>query len=238
MDAPEESKDEQHFELKRKFRESALTLSSACDSSVGWVASQTLLGTFWNNQDVVSGQPTLYVCHACGSIIHPGFRGTTLRVARSKKSEVTQTLRRREQRRKRKAAISKQKRDSNVPRSVDSIRKEGTTLVMLEDDPCLIDRHHLVITCGRCRSSVRCKGLKREESNSRGLSGTESPSNLAQRKEIASSLKSTSDFVALPPVPAEPANPLQVQTGKRKVKKKKTSPPKSNLMNFLNSLND
>lgn len=243
MDSPEERKDENHFELRRQYRESALTLSSACDSSVGWAASQSLLDTFWDDQEVLSGQPisqpTLYACQRCGFVLHPGFLGTTVRV-RNKKSEVNRSRRRREQRRKRKAAIAKQKqkRDSNIPRSIASLQKGGTTLVIMEDDPFVVcDRHHLVITCGRCRFSVRCKGLKREVLKSKSFSTTGSASTSAQMKETAPELKSASEFVALPPVSTKLANPV-MPTGQRKKKKKQKTPPKSNLMNFLNSLND
>mmetsp|Transcript_20555 Transcript_20555/g.50442 ORF Transcript_20555/g.50442 Transcript_20555/m.50442 type:complete len:243 (+) Transcript_20555:53-781(+) len=242
MDAPQESKDEKHFELRRQYRESALKLSSTCDAYVGWATAQCLLDRIWDDQKVESGVPIGYGCQACGFILHPGYLGTTLRLARGKKkSEVNRTHRRREQRRKRKAAIAKekQKKASNAPKSIDPLPKTGTNLVILKDDSSVVfDRHHLVITCGRCKSSVRCKGLKRETPNSKSLSAAVTVRNEIQKKEAAPTLTPTSDFVALPPVASKPTNPLIQADQQRKKKKKKKAPPKSNLMNFLNSLND
>jgi len=238
MDAPEETRDKQYQELRRKFRDTALHLSSACDSSVGWETAQRILEHIWDVPNTESGQPILYACQACGFVLHPGFLGTTLRLARSKRSDVSRTRRRREQRRKRKESIAKQKqkKDSSAQKNIDSLPKIDNKVVILEDDPCVVfDRHHLVITCGRCRSSVRCKGLKREASNSRSLPAIETSWNFAQKKQTATPINPTSDFVKLPPFAEKPANTL-IQTDQRK--KKKKAPPKSNLLNFLNSLND
>lgn len=240
MDEPQDSKDEKHFELRRQYRESALKLSSACDESVGWSTTQCLLDRFWDDHSVESGQPIVFGCQVCGFILHPGYLGTTLRLARNKKnSEVNRTHRRREQRRLRKAAVAKEKlkKVPNAYRSADALPKTGTRLVILTDDSSAVfDRHHLVITCGRCRSSVRCKGLKRETTSSKSLSGTANSRNLVQKKEAVSTLKPNSDFVKLPPVASKPMNLLKQMDQQKK--KKKKAPPKSNLMNFLNSLND
>lgn len=242
MDESQDSKDEKHFELRRQYRESALKLSSACDEFVGWVTTQCLLDRIWDDHLVESGQPVMFGCQLCGFVLHPGYLGTTLRLARNKNnSKVNRTHRRREQRRLRKAAVSKEKlkKVSNAHKSVDALPKTGTQLVILTDDSSVVfDRHYLVITCGRCRSSVRCKGLKRETPNPKSLSAAANSRNLVQKKESASTLKPNSDIVTLPPVASKPTNLLKQMDQQRKNKKKKKAPTKSNLMNFLNSLND
>ena len=241
MDAPQERQDERHLELRRQYRESALKLSSMCDASVGLATAQCMLDRMWDNHTAEPRQPIMYGCKACGFILHPGYLGTTIRLASSKKSEVNRTHRRRDQRLKRKVAIAKQKqkKGSNVPKSIDSLPKTGTKLVVLKDDASVVfDRHHLVITCGRCRSSVRCKGLKRDPPSSKGLSATGTSRDAVQKEEAAPTMTPNSDFVALPP-DASKLTHLLIQTDQqRKKKQKKKVPPKSNLMNFLNSLND
>lgn len=282
---------EQYRELRRKFRDDALNLSSACDSLVGWEASQRLLGSIWDGDDdepktkAADGAPPdraiLYACQTCGFVLHPGFLGTTLRLASCRRNKkrgdavVSRTRRRREQRRKRRASVAKQKqkKDSNSQKNIDSLPQMGAKVLILEDDPRVaFDRHHLTITCGRCRCSVRCKGLKKDErggvapsayrqyrNSSSGNNGR--PSAIAVEKTWRNSARRegkaeartapvtgpTSDFVKLPSASSlfaenklgNDAPPIiQAADQRKKKKKKKALPPKSNLMNFLNSLND
>ena len=115
-----------------------------------------------------------YLCRECGAILHPGWKGTTLRVQGSSSSlnkNQRHTLRRRRQRKRWQQALTQQKQASKKP-SLGSKNQHNlldTTanqirMVVLESAPklsVLLDRHSLVITCGSCQTKVRLPGLKR-----------------------------------------------------------------------------
>jgi hypothetical protein len=245
MDGSSLSQDERSDPLSvltRQYRESVLRLTSTCDESVSWQTSQCFLDKLWeDNEKAHCQQAVIYGCQTCGSLIHPGYMSTGLHVTRGKKASQSRTLRRREQRKQRKEALAQQKQASDVNRRKDSqALKAGIKMLLLEDDRSVTrDRHHLVIKCGRCRSTVRCKGIKREAPEPKpppqamqanAQSKTEKDNKSWNPKD------GESDFVKLP----APANPLLslLQQKERRKKKKEKPPPKTNLMSFLNTLND
>lgn len=224
--------------LTRQYRESLLRLAATCDERISWQTSQHVLDKLWDdNENDHSDQTILYGCQSCGCLIHPGYMGTGLRVARGNKDSKSRTVRRREQKKRRKEALVEQKQpsDSNRPKvsPADHLRVK---LLLLEDQHnAILDRHHLLIRCGRCRLAVRCKGLKREQSPAKSMQANMK----SKRKQdgMPSASKMESNFVKLPAV-LTPAPTLLEQNHSKKKKKKKKEPPKSSLMSFLNSLND
>jgi hypothetical protein len=244
MDGSNLSQDERSGPLSvltHQYRESVLRLTSTCDESVSWQTSQYFLDKLWeDNEKSHCQQAVIYGCQTCGSLIHPGYMSTGLYVTRGKKASQSRTLRRREQRKQRKGALAQQKQASDANRRKDSQAvKASFKMLLLEDDrSAVLDRHHLVIRCGRCRSTVRCKGVKREAPEAK-------PPPESMRANVQSKTEKDnkswtpkdgeSDFVKLPAL-ANPVPSLLHQ--KERKKKKKQPPPKSNLMSFLNSLND
>eukprot|EP00980_Cylindrotheca_fusiformis_P017162 scaffold5281_cov127-Cylindrotheca_fusiformis.AAC.11 len=220
--------------LTRQYRESVLQLGTTCDERTSWQTSQFILDKLWkDNEKDDKNQTITYGCQSCGSLIHPGYIGTGLRVTRGKKHSRSRTVRRREQRKRRKEALQEEKEAKSSNRRIDSQDDQPRTkMLLLEDDRrSVLDRHHLLIKCGRCRLAVCCKGIRREALKAK----TPSPSIHTNEWKPENDVES--DFVKLPSI-STPAPTLLEQNEGKKRKKKKKAPPKSNLMSFLNSLND
>ena len=266
----------------REYHRKVMDLASSPSntSSLAWNCVQHILDQMWEgeagNKDkdfpkatTKECQPKIvYACQVCGHMIHPGWNGTSLRVERSP-SLKSKTLRRRQQRKRKKMARSnvRDAKDRNRPKrqhktSQDEIDASSAykepSCVLLQDDPNLIlDRHHLTLRCGQCRSTVRLKGLKPDKSK-----GTARPTKISfsskdvghkRRENSAAQLRKDEkgpaasntdsiDFLQLPlavKLSAKNSAPLTIPPGRKKKQKKKADPKKGNqLLGFLNSLND
>lgn len=177
-----------------EYRQTVLRLAHKYSSSkIAWDVSQDVLDKLWDTSAVAphdgrraqagSGAKLdtviAYICQGCGARLHPGWRGTTLRVQRPGKSPTVsskKTAKRRALRKRHKAALAAERDRShqhhqnnrrNLP-SVDTPAAAAapkTKLVILKDDPSALgplDRNRLVLTCGRCRHKTYLKGLRRD----------------------------------------------------------------------------
>ena len=175
-------------------------------TNVAWDVSQHVLDRVWESESsertskpsnraysssgsAAAAAIAHYSCQACGYQLHPGWKGTTLRVKRcnQKRSPAKKkTLKRRELRKRKKAALARERNNANVVRHKDHRRNNNNNLAsnnnynnspnnpettkgrlhLLRDEvdlgPSILDRNHLVLTCGRCGDRTRLKGLKRE----------------------------------------------------------------------------
>jgi len=134
-----------------------------------------------NNNHNQGNTTTTYACQACGYVLYPGWKGTTLRVQRPKPCsslKSRRTIRRRLLRKRKQAALAQDRKakDEKRPRrnSSSSGKPNGddtaaaattksSSVVLLRDDPETnpLDRNRLVLTCGRCGDKTYLKGLKR-----------------------------------------------------------------------------
>jgi hypothetical protein len=193
---------------------------------------------------------TVHVCHDCGSALHPGWKGTMLRVQRCSSltlSKRRRTLRRRRQRTRRKQALAKQKEAKKLQSLEHSTKQKSASdvrLVVLKeslDDYLSLDRHHLVVTCGACQGKVRLKGLKKQRQEPARPQQVAKPFRnvpkstqlIAEKNYLAP--RYDLEFVPLPKVsPSLIPPPL----GMKPKKKLKNKPPAGKLFDFLSSLND
>lgn len=264
-------------ELTREYHQNILRLTHEFSGSeIAWNVSQHVLDQLWENQASFSAPSEkrssssaviAYACQACGYQLYPGWEGTTLRVKQPNKAlspSAKKTLRRRELRKRKKAAQTEamkgRGRNSNSrSKGIDQANTASeVTICLLRDDPGIrpLDRNRLVLTCGRCGNKTLCKGLRR------ATDVKTAPLEL-QHKPVAASRPSkgslTGEFERLPSLSRKPppqssfgesvtqkpsfktTTPLEQKLGKKKKKKpKKTLNTKKggNLMNFLSSLND
>lgn len=214
---------------------------------------------------------TSQACQGCGFHLHPGWRGTSIRVRRPPKASslsANRTLRRREQRKRRRAARAE---DMNVKETSRGRRTPVSTtdgsnptdekqFAILYDSRsiCRLDRNLLVLTCGRCHEKTYLKGLRREIRDPSGTHSKPAPQSSVAAKARADASGTGSlgeNFEPLPkhrrkPPPreslhaSESSAPLSLLEQKlaRKKKKKPTSissnEKSGNLLLFLSSLNN
>ena len=255
----------------RRFRYDALELCQASRTEVSWCAAQHLLDQCWNaeNDSEVKSYATaiVYVCPDCGVDLHPGWEGTSLRVARFPAVQSERTRRRRLQRKQRRLLLSRQKqaKDTNKDKLASAKLKESDSLVvermiLREDSDLVFDRHHLILSCGRCHSKTPLKGLKRESPPTKQsiqrkqlaqgrTMGVKQVDKKPVEDTIDDSMNSPSDFLQLPP-PSKPSAstsgkstakvpPLFLQNSKKSKKNKRGGEnKKGQLLSFLSSLND
>jgi hypothetical protein len=210
----------------------------------------------------------IYLCPQCGAWLHPGWQGSTMRVARLPHDTANhRTKRRRIQRQKRRAMLMQSKK----AKEFNGNKPTGSTVkvekVLLRDDSDLfLDRHHLMIRCGRCDAKIRIKGLKRESPPTKQMIQQtqleKGAVNLRRNdKKLLSSYPpppshsvsnslGDGDFLQLPPGPSKATTkatntllskhtPLHLRNPKKSKNKPKGSGGKdSKLLNFLSSLND
>jgi ferredoxin-like protein FixX len=214
-----------------------------CPESASWhVAQQVLNHLDQEADDSTKSSRVVHVCQDCGAVLQPGYKGTTLSVQRSSSLTSTQrrTLKRRRQRQLKRQAFLKQQ----AAKKVQSLQKEEPTVAcsvaILKENPkdsLVLDRHHLVVACGVCRSKVRLKGLKRQRPAKAAMVEKRVYNKSVPKKTAAALPSNNLEFVPLPILPTPTL--LQQQLGKQK-KKKKNPPPtkKGKMMDFLSSLND
>jgi hypothetical protein len=164
-------------------------------------------------------------------------------------------MRRRQQRKTKQIVLSLQKqakkhsplqRRNQQGSAIDQANKEEEPprMQLLQGDSILLDRHHLVMRCGRCQAKVCLKGVKRESQTSKKAAIRQTKDNSQMRTKTnpkkaqaaATAPTDSMDFVQLPPTAAPPP-PLYIPQGRKK-KKKIKAPPPNKLLNFLSSLND
>lgn len=261
-------------ELTHEFHETVLRLTHEFSGSeIAWNVSQHVLDQLWENE-VSSSPPSnngsstaviAHGCQACGHQLHPGLKGTTIRVKRPNKVSslsAKKTLRRRELRKRKKAARAEAMKAKRGGRrsNKDKGTGDGGALCLLRDDPGVgpLDRNRLVLTCGRCGDKTLCKGLKRD-AHVQPKTMHSNPHRKAQAS-LSSKTSSLDEFERLPKLSKKPPpkpspgkiatqklssskmTPLEQKLALSKKKKKKPKPSQSkkggNLMNFLSSLND
>jgi hypothetical protein len=203
----------------------------------------------------------VFSCQECGYLLHPGWNGTTLRVQRARKAAATRTMRRRQQRQTKQLALSQQKQAKNHITPLQRRKQQGSTIdqankeeeepprlqLLQGDASVLLDRHHLVMRCGRCQAKVCLKGVRRESQTSqkaairqtKDYSQMRTKTNPKKAQAAATAPADSMDFVQLPPTvaPPPPPPPLFIPQGRKK-KKKGKAPPPNKLLHFLSSLND
>lgn len=265
-------------ELTREYQLTVLRLAHEFSGSdIAWNVSQHVLDQLWENEvsSPTSSAPSnnssstaviAHGCQACGHQLHPGWKGTTLRVKRPNKvSSISskKTLRRRELRKRKKAARAEAMKSKKSGRRFNDKGKstaEGGTLCLLRDDPAIgpLDHNRLVLTCGRCGDKTLCKGLKRETQVQPKIMHSNPPRK--PRASFSSKFAALDEFERLPKISKKPPpqlsrgktatqklssskmTPLEQKLALSKKKKRKPKPSQSkkggNLMNFLSSLND
>ena len=173
----------------------SLAESSNTDTEIPWQVTQHVLDRVWcttsspNNDASTSTTVTdvddtvVYACQGCGYLLHPGWKGTNLRVKRSHNGSAS--MRRRKQRKRRRVARAEEMKAQDIRnnrrRSFVANTNKNTSsgdsattaelqhrLVLLQDDEsCTTDRpvvrNHLVLTCGRCRDKTHLKGLLQQQ---------------------------------------------------------------------------
>lgn len=175
------------FDLTNNYRWKVLNLSETSPTEIAWLTSQHMLDQLWqtSHRDKSSDISTAttppknntsklvhYACQECGFLLHPGWRGTRIRSSGREdlnSQSVRKTMRRREQRKRQQAARTKQMKAKvgSVSQPSSSSSKQTTTagdksrtLLLLESSPKinLLDRNHLVLSCGRCHAKYYLKG--------------------------------------------------------------------------------
>lgn len=186
-------------QLTDAYHQTILGLTESSNTKVAWDVSQHVLDRLWmssatsgsaeENERLSSANPataaafhkcTVHACQACGYRLHPGWRGTSLRVKRPNKPSspsAKRTIRRREQRKQRKAARDKEMKakdqngrrrsslsSSAVAKTTGDVIETNQRMVVLRDDPSIgrLERSRLVLSCGRCQDNTYLKGLRRE----------------------------------------------------------------------------
>lgn len=244
------------------YRLDVLQLCQDSHTKESWEVSQHFLDKCWVEGDGSSNsESVIYLCPECGAYLHPGWEGTSLRVARYTDIHAHRTRQRRRQRNKRRMMTLQQKKAKELAKQGSS-KSTAFVKVVLRDDPDLLfDRHHFRLRCGRCATIIRLQGLKRElpptkqaiqqkqQSNKGDVRVTRHDQRSSDPRSLrleASPTTSDGDFLVLPPAPPKPqsknhphSNPSSwgLQNPKRGKKKEKVV-GKSKLLNFLSSLND
>jgi len=135
--------------LTNKYHQITLGLAETSNNEIAWEVSQQVLDRLWiaglggeasvatSSSAVVKSivldatatapsaaaidfEDTVYACQACGYLLHPGWRGTYLRVKRPKpflSISTKKTVRRREQRRRKRIARAEEMKANNKNRS-------------------------------------------------------------------------------------------------------------------------
>jgi len=135
--------------LTNKYHQITLGLAETSNNEIAWEVSQQVLDRLWiaglcgeasvatSSSAVVKSivldatatapsaaaidfEDTVYACQACGYLLHPGWRGTYLRVKRPKpflSVSTKKTVRRREQRRRKRMARAEEMKANNKNRS-------------------------------------------------------------------------------------------------------------------------
>lgn len=216
--------------LTDAYHQTVLGLTEESVTEVAWDVSQHTLGQLWDNNctaaadKVVRNNPNtmraatyvsnesaaegnVYCCKGCGFRLHPGWRGSNIRVQRRTarhSASTKRTIRRREQRKQRKAARSAERKATEynnerrtlVPTSR-IVPAANDRLIVLCDDSrvCRLDRNILVITCGRCGDKTYIKGLRRDsngleennvQSTPRSLASLQAKIKAHQDRDVAS----------------------------------------------------
>jgi hypothetical protein len=246
--------------LTASYHQTILGLAESTCHSIAWDVSQEILDRRWEVPSQETTNISVHICQSCGSPVCPGWKGTNLRVERP--SPATRTVRRREQRKRRRAILAEQfkakdhkRRPQNTASSSWS-SLDTSTAGILRDDPDVgrLDRNHLVLTCGRCRCKTYLKGLRREvHPASTSAETTDRLVTAVEKKRKIQNHSLGDDFISLPkkePIrltsavgnkPNSSLSLLEQKLGRKKKKKTNggVSKPKSgNLMSFLSSLND
>jgi len=213
-----------------------------------WVSSATSstnaneTSSFANNGQssaTATDENIVYACQGCGYILHPGWKGTKLRVKRPNKDG--KTIRRREQRKRRRKSCAEETRakdnfryqhrhtsssgpnDGNAVVNTNSSNKSTSykthhqRLVLLQDDERSLVRNHLVLTCGRCQDKIYLNGFRREQQMKTNLNATIIP--ISSTTSTITKMGNLADnFEPLPPSSATAVRPVSYG-------KKKPSPP-------------
>lgn len=263
--------------LTKQYRHGVLQLCQGSNTRESWTTTQYLLEKCWTempNSQNSDNPRTVHLCPQCGAWLHPGWQGSTLRVARfPARSATHRTRQRRIQRKKRRALLlqSKKAKEFNTNKHTrtgpQALVSPVEQVLLRNDSDLFLDRHHLVIRCGRCDAKIRIKGLKREVPPTKqsiqqaqvGKGGTSvqrhdgrplSMTPPASSIQVPNSL-GDGDFLELPPGPSKATTltnpsaalsktpPLHLRNPKKDKKKAKVGGGKdSKLLNFLSSLND
>jgi hypothetical protein len=286
----------------QSYRQEILDLARQSNTEIAWTVSKHVLDMLWSLQQT-RGQNLVmtnsasscgvsyyyYGCQYCGSILHPGYGGSHIRAKNPKKLKMDvaqdgtaasrKTLKRREQRKKQRAARNKQAQPKKLINSANDSKSAPRTsenrLILLDDatDVNRMIETHLVLTCGRCHGKTVLKGPKKlsggnekkqttpKQPSGKGnirkdFSRTLGQSNNSRKRKSFEDAKTTAtgklddSFVSLPPAKINDFSTKaslslieQRLASKKKKKKSKTDTRalaggKSNLMNFLSSLND
>jgi hypothetical protein len=172
--------------LTHEYHQTVLRLAHEfSNTNVAWDVSQHILNKLWDDSSSPPSSESstiAHVCKSCGYRLHPGWKGTSLRVKRPDCPflvTVKKNIRRREQRKRRKAARAEEmkardhRRNNSGSRNHDATGTSTSTdsatanqrWLFLRDDPVIgiLDRNVLVLTCGRCCDKTNLKGLPREQ---------------------------------------------------------------------------
>jgi hypothetical protein len=171
-----------------------LAETSNTDTEIPWQVTQHVLDRVWSTSSNIDASSfatitdvddtVVYACQGCGYFLHPGWKGTNLRVKRSNNG--SSSNRRRQQRKRRRVARAEEmkandnknnrRRSSvtNTNNNTNSGDSDSTAaniqhrlVLLLNDESCTADRsvvrNHLVLTCGRCRDKIHLKGLLQQQ---------------------------------------------------------------------------
>jgi hypothetical protein len=182
--------------LTDSYHQAILSLAEASNTGteISWQVTQHVLDRVWSTTSssnidasssaTVTDDAVIYACQGCGYLLHPGWKGTNLRVKRFNNG--SSSIRRRKQRKRRKIARAEEmkakdnrnncrrasfgntKKISNCADAATTTADLQQRLVLLRDDEsCTTDRsivrNNLVLTCGRCRDKTHLKGLLQQQ---------------------------------------------------------------------------
>eukprot|EP00934_Nitzschia_sp_Nitz4_P005461 Nitzschia sp. Nitz4//scaffold15_size197535//155995//156693//NITZ4_001599-RA/size197535-processed-gene-0.28-mRNA-1//1//CDS//3329537778//5451//frame0 len=220
--------------LTQRFRHEILQLSVQIPCEPSWQVAQHVLSSLANtsdNDNKVKSAHVINLCPDCGSSLQPGHGNTSLSVQRCSRRKKA-TLRRRVQREQ---AATKRVGAKPLASATAATTHESKRVILHDDPRLVLERHHLVLTCGHCHGKIRLSSkLKRDvplaKSQRKAPPSYLKPAAPVQGKPASAGGPSRGDFIQLPTTPKSKA---------KKPKKKPQQQKRPNqLMQFLSSLND
>lgn len=227
--------------LTDAYHQTVLNLGEISNTKISWHVTQHVLDYIWissatssTNANVTSsfvnnGQSSatatdeiiVHACQGCGYILHPGWKGTKLRVKRPDKDG--KTIRRRKQRKRRKKAYAEETRakddyrnhhrrnsssepnrgnvavNTNSSNKSIGVKTHHRRLVLMQNDVRFLARNYLVLTCGRCQDKIHLSGFRQEQQKKTILKATFIPSSSTTTATITKTGNLADNFEALPP---------------------------------------
>ncbi|GAX10244.1 hypothetical protein FisN_3Lh445 [Fistulifera solaris] len=249
-------------EATRRYRQAALTIASKNDSEIAKYVSNALLrqhdGLHSVRDDGVSSSSMegtcLPTCPRCGGPVQPGCEGVSIRLLRQK--SLSRSQRRRLSRKT--ALIHKRAKAKHIQKESSELSLLGKVIVTeyphLQKQTSMrhtlshelqASRNLAVVKC-QCQWKLTLPGCPRNKSTYKGQTvekgGTKGRVSVPERRVVshknAKDFSQQNDFIAIGKLPKRKANNNGNDMKETMRAGKKKKPKKSQLMDFLSSLND